>query len=62
MGGDTSVVVFDLLRLDGEALMPEPWSARRKRLESAFAEFHHSRLGLVPVSEESRRLWDLWTA
>jgi ATP-dependent DNA ligase len=62
MDDETSLVVFDILHLDGQVLMPEPWIARRKRLESAFADFQHPRLGLVPVSEEPRRLWDLWTA
>src|SRR5215831_14370377 len=35
--GDMSFNGFDLLTLDGQDVMSEPWSARRKRLEDVFA-------------------------
>jgi bifunctional non-homologous end joining protein LigD len=37
IGGDMSFMAFDLLKLDGQDVMREPWRDRRKRLENVFA-------------------------
>jgi bifunctional non-homologous end joining protein LigD len=34
-GGTMAIILFDLLSLDGQSVMREPWTARRKRLEGA---------------------------
>ena len=35
-GGDMSFMAFDLLTLDGQNVMWEPWKDRRQRLEDLF--------------------------
>src|SRR5262245_48340350 len=46
-GGDMSFMAFDLLTLDGQHVMREPWTARRKRLEDVFTSLRLPRVGLV---------------
>jgi ATP-dependent DNA ligase len=50
---------FDLLDLDGEGVMGEPWTARRKRLEDLL-EVPPSGVCLVPVTDNAPALWDTW--
>ena len=50
---------FDLLALDGESVMGEPWTARRKRLEDLL-EPPPPGICLVPVFDDALALWDTW--
>jgi ATP-dependent DNA ligase len=50
---------FDLLELDGQSIMAEPWTARRKRLEDLL-EAPAAGICLVPVTEDAPALWDTW--
>jgi ATP-dependent DNA ligase len=58
IGGDTSFLAFDLLTLDGQDVMREPWKHRRKRLEDLFATLTLPRVGLVPVTEDAAALYE----
>ena len=59
-GGDMSFLAFDLLTLDGQDIMREPWAARRKRLEDVFAGLTLPRVGLVPITEDAATLYETW--
>jgi bifunctional non-homologous end joining protein LigD len=60
-GSDTAFAAFDLLSLDGQEVVAEPWTDRRKRLEDVFAAgISEPRLQLVPVSDDAARLWTVW--
>jgi ATP-dependent DNA ligase len=50
---------FDLLELDGQSVMGEPWTARRKRLEDLL-EAPPASVCLVPVTDDPPTLWDAW--
>lgn len=58
VGGDMSVLAFDLLELNGQDVMREPWKDRRKRLEDVFAGLVLPRIGLVPVTEGAATLYE----
>ena len=53
-------MAFDLLTLDDQDIMREPWTARRKRLEDVFAGLTLPRVGLVPVTEDAATLYETW--
>jgi ATP dependent DNA ligase-like protein len=57
-GGAMSFLAFDLLELNGQEVMREPWSDRRKRLEDLFAIRKLERVGLVPVTEDAPALYE----
>ena len=59
-GGDMSFLAFDLLTLDGQDVMREPWTARWKRLEDVCASFTLSRVGIVPVTDDAATLYETW--
>ena len=59
-GGAMAVIVFDLLSLDGESVMGEPWTARRKRLEDALGGQEVPGVRLVPYTDDAPGLWDTW--
>jgi ATP-dependent DNA ligase len=59
-GGEMSFLALDLLKLDGQDVMREPWTDRRKRLEDVFASFTLPRVGLVPVTEDAATLYETW--
>src|SRR5262249_29192422 len=59
-GGDMSFMAFDLLTLDGQDIMREPWTARRKRLKDLSASLTLPRMGLVPVTEDAATLYETW--
>ena len=50
---------FDLLEVDGQSVMGEPWTARRKRLEDLL-EAPPPGICLVPVTDDAPALWDTW--
>jgi ATP-dependent DNA ligase len=54
IGGDMSFLAFDLLEVDGQRTIHEPWTDRRKRLEDLFAIRTLLCVGLVPVTEDAR--------
>src|SRR5262249_44454874 len=58
--GVTSFLAFDVLRLEGKDVMPEPWADRRKQLEDLGGAFDSKRVAIVPVTDEAARLWALW--
>jgi ATP-dependent DNA ligase len=41
-------------------VMREPWRDRRKRLEDIFEDKRLPRVGLVPVTDDVARLYQLW--
>ena len=45
--GDMSVLAFDLLELEEQRTIHEPWTDRRKRLEGVFAIRALERVGLA---------------
>ena len=51
-----SFLAFDLLTLNGQDVMREPWKDRRKRLEDLFATLTLPHVGLVPVTEDAATL------
>jgi ATP-dependent DNA ligase len=60
----TSLVVFDLLRANGEDLMARPWSERRARLEAVMADTR-APLQLCPATTDRQEalVWfDAWAA
>jgi hypothetical protein len=58
--GVTCLAAFDLLQLDGQDVMPEPWADRRKRLEDLGAMLDSAQIAIVPVTDDTARLWALW--
>src|SRR5215468_8480505 len=55
-----SFMAFDLLTLNGQDVMREPWKDRRKRLEDLFAALTLPRVGLVPVTDDAATLYETW--
>ena len=50
-----------MLHFDGQDVMGEPWSDRRKRLDDLFtAGIGEPRVQLVPACDDARRLWATW--
>ena len=58
-GSPMAFAAFDVLELDGQSVMGEPWTARRKRLEDLL-EAPPPGVCLVPVTEDAPALWDTW--
>jgi bifunctional non-homologous end joining protein LigD len=58
-GSPMAFAAFDVLELDGQSVMGEPWTARRKRLEDLL-EAPPPGVCLVPVTEDASALWDTW--
>jgi bifunctional non-homologous end joining protein LigD len=56
----TSFLAFDVLSVDGQKVMREPWQDRRKRLEDIGTGLDSERIAVVPVSDDANRLWSLW--
>jgi|KBSSwiStaDraftv2_1062776.scaffolds.fasta_scaffold365062_2 bifunctional non-homologous end joining protein LigD len=56
-GSPMAFAAFDLLELDGQSVMGEPWTARRKRLEGLL-ETPPPGVCLVPITEDAPALWD----
>ena len=54
------VVLFDVLHLNGEDVMREPWRDRQKRLEDIAASATLPGGAIVPTTEDAAALWDLW--
>jgi ATP-dependent DNA ligase len=50
IGGDMSLVLFDVLHVQGRNVMGEPRRDRRKRLEDLFDGRRIPRMGVVPVT------------
>ena len=50
----------DVLELDGQMVMREPWRDRRKCLKDIFEDQDLPRVGLVPVTDDVARLYELW--
>jgi ATP-dependent DNA ligase len=44
--GDMALMVFDLVELDSQRVLPEPWRDRRNRLEDLFDSVSLPRVGL----------------
>ncbi len=59
---DASVafVAFDVLHLEWQDVMGEPWSDRRKRLEDIGATLAVPNVTIVPVTEDAPQLWATW--
>ena len=53
-------MAFDLLMVDGQDVMREPWKDRRKQLEDLFTTLTLPRVGLVPVTEDAATLYETW--
>jgi ATP-dependent DNA ligase len=51
---------FDLLMLNGQDVMREPWTDRRKRLEDLLVGQILPRVGLVPITEDAATLYETW--
>ncbi len=58
-GGAMALMVFDLLQVDGQDVMREPWTGRRERLEDVMLA-PLPRVSLVPVTGDALALWDTW--
>ena len=56
-GGAMAVILFDLLSLDGQSVMREPWTARRKRLDDALEGQDMAGVRLVPYTDDAPALW-----
>ncbi len=50
---------FDVLEVDGQGVMGEPWTARRKRLEELL-DVPPPGVCVVPVTDDAPALWDAW--
>jgi hypothetical protein len=50
----------NVLELDSQRIMREPWEHRRTRLEDLFGRGSLPRVGLVPVSEDAAGLYATW--
>jgi ATP-dependent DNA ligase len=59
-GTPMAVVLFDVLHLDGQDVMREPWRDRRKRLEDVVEGAALPGVAVVPVTEDAPALWDMW--
>jgi ATP-dependent DNA ligase len=61
-GSADAIACFDVLEVDGQAVMAEPWTDRRKRLEDLVAGGRtlEPRIQLVPVTDDPRRMWTEW--
>lgn len=49
-----------MLRTFPQTVMREPWRDRRKRLEDIFEDQRLPRVGVVPVTDDVARLYELW--
>jgi ATP-dependent DNA ligase len=58
--GDLAFLAFDLLEIDGQSVMREAWTHRRKRLEDLLDGRRVERIGLVPVTGDAPTLWEAW--
>ncbi len=58
-GSPMAFTAFDLLELDGQSVMGEAWTVRRKRLEDLL-EPPPPGICLVPVTDDAPALWDAW--
>jgi bifunctional non-homologous end joining protein LigD len=58
--GDMALLAFDVLELDGQRIMREPWEHRRQRLEDLLGRESLPRIGLVPVTEDAAGLYATW--
>jgi hypothetical protein len=58
-GSPMAFTAFDLLELDGQSVMGEAWTVRRKRLEDLL-EPPPLGICLVPVTDDAPALWDAW--
>jgi hypothetical protein len=58
-GSPMAFAAFDLLELDGQSVMGEAWTVRRKRLEDLL-EPPPLGICLVPVTDDAPALWDAW--
>ena len=56
-GSPMAFTAFDLLELDGQSVMGEAWTVRRKRLEDLL-EPPPLGICLVPVTDDASALWD----
>jgi ATP-dependent DNA ligase len=59
-GGAMAVILFDVLKLDGQDVMREPWTARRKRLEDVLGGQDVPGVGIAPYTDDAPALWDTW--
>ena len=60
-GGAMAVILVRyVLSLDGQNVMREPWTARRKRLEGVVEAQDVAGVGLVPYTDDAVGLWDTW--
>jgi ATP-dependent DNA ligase len=59
-GTPLAFVAFDVLRVDGQDVMAEPWCDRRKRLEDIGAALAVPNVGIVPVTDDAEHLWATW--
>jgi ATP dependent DNA ligase domain len=53
-------IAFDLLQVNGQEVMREPWADRRKRLEDLGTGLRVGHVGLVPVTDNADQLWHAW--
>jgi ATP-dependent DNA ligase len=58
-GSPMAFAAFDLLELDGQRVMGESWTARRKRLEDLL-DAPPAAICLVLVTVDAPALWDTW--
>jgi DNA ligase-1 len=58
--GAMSLFFFDLLALDAQIVMREPWRDRRKRLEDVLERARRPRVGIVPVADDAAQLYEMW--
>jgi bifunctional non-homologous end joining protein LigD len=58
-GSPMAFAAFDHLAIDGESVLTEPWTARRKRLEDLL-EDPPPGICLVPVTDDAPALCDAW--
>jgi bifunctional non-homologous end joining protein LigD len=54
-----ALTAFDLLEVGGQVVMREPWTARRRRLESPL-EGPPAGVCIVPITDDAPALWDAW--
>jgi ATP-dependent DNA ligase len=48
-----AVILLDLLFLDGQSVVREPWTARRKRRDDVLAGHDLAGVGLVPYTDDA---------
>ena len=58
-GSPKAFAAFDVLGVDGQRVMADPWTARRKRLADLL-EAPPAGICLVPVTNDAPALWDTW--